>query len=210
MSSTSVYGDHDGAWVTEETVPNNVGERGAARLIAEDQWIQVARESRKQLAVMRLSAIYGPNRSSIRSLRRYPNVVHDYGVYADKYVSRIHRDDLVAAIVKAIMLTDEKDSSIADISVPTFYNLADDMPASAAQVYEFAEQLLRAAQDKIFLEKEAEIKKAPGPNRKVSRRGTDGGNKKVSNAKMKQILLPTLSYPTYKHGLSALAEDMFK
>ena len=40
LSSTSVYGNHDGKWVDEDTVCSPTSERGRIRLIAENQWLE--------------------------------------------------------------------------------------------------------------------------------------------------------------------------
>lgn len=204
MSSTSVYGDHNGAWVDEESPSINVGEKGKARLAAEAQWEQLARQSQKAIAVMRLSAIYGPGRSALTTLRRNPNTIRDIGDYAHKEVSRMHIDDIVAGVMHVIARSNQAISQMADISTPTRFNFADDMPATAGQVYSFAEELLRAAQDEIFLNQRTDTE------RRVTPRYTDRKNKRVSNSKLKQVLLPQLKYPTYKEGLEAVAKHILQ
>ena len=58
VSSTSVYGESQGEWVTEETPPNPKTEAGRACLEAE----QCVSRSRFDASILRYSGLYGPGR----------------------------------------------------------------------------------------------------------------------------------------------------
>jgi nucleoside-diphosphate-sugar epimerase len=67
LSTVGVYGDHDGAWVDEETPCKPVSGRSVARLDAEKSWTDVFAAAGIPLAILRLSGIYGPGRNQIRT-----------------------------------------------------------------------------------------------------------------------------------------------
>lgn len=58
LSTTSVYGNRDGAWVDETTAPKPSLKRGKGRLACEQQWLS----SGLPAHVFRLPGIYGPLR----------------------------------------------------------------------------------------------------------------------------------------------------
>ena len=73
LSTTSVYGDHDGAWVDEDAETRAaVGSPGQLRLAAEQEWLDLesATDCRVQPYVFRLAGIYGPGRSAIDTVVR--------------------------------------------------------------------------------------------------------------------------------------------
>ena len=57
LSATSIYGDHNGNWVDEETLPTPTNERGSLRLEAEKQWLSLD----MPVNIFRLGGIYGPH-----------------------------------------------------------------------------------------------------------------------------------------------------
>ena len=69
LSTTGVYGDHQGAWVDEDTPPGPVGARGQRRVNAEAAWAALAVEHDLPLHYFRLAGIYGPGRNQLRSLK---------------------------------------------------------------------------------------------------------------------------------------------
>ena len=56
LSTTGVYGDHDGGWVTEETPLTPATARGRARVATEGEW----QATGLPLHIFRLPGIYGP------------------------------------------------------------------------------------------------------------------------------------------------------
>jgi hypothetical protein len=68
LSTVGVYGDHDGAWVDEDTPCRPVSDRSIERLKAEAAWRTAANEIGKALAILRLSGIYGPGRNTFVNL----------------------------------------------------------------------------------------------------------------------------------------------
>ncbi len=58
LSATSVYGDHKGKWVDENSKLNPLTENGKSRLIAEKSWINLAKKKNLPIQIFRLSGIY--------------------------------------------------------------------------------------------------------------------------------------------------------
>ena len=69
LSTTSVYGDHQGAWVTEESETRVAsGDPSYFRLDAERQWLALSAHVPSH--VFRLAGIYGPGRSALDTVRK--------------------------------------------------------------------------------------------------------------------------------------------
>ena len=58
LSATSVYGDHKGAWVDEESETKPTSPNGLSRLNAEKLWMDFAKDKNLPLQIFRLSGIY--------------------------------------------------------------------------------------------------------------------------------------------------------
>ena len=52
MSATSVYGNHDGEWVDENSETNPTSDNGIQRLKVEQQWQKFAKENNKPLQIL--------------------------------------------------------------------------------------------------------------------------------------------------------------
>ena len=74
FSSTSVYGNHFGSWVDEnsETKPSSI--RGINRLKAEKQNLDLFSKFSLPMHIFRLPGIYGPGRSFIDKLKSKKNL----------------------------------------------------------------------------------------------------------------------------------------
>jgi nucleoside-diphosphate-sugar epimerase len=120
ISSTGVYSPGHGAWVDEEfsTVPP--GTAGQARLAAERSLIAAADDQGLPWLVLRAAGIYGPDRGVVARMR-----AGGYRLVGDgrAFVSRIHVDDLVTAIIAA------GQSHLTQRVV----NIADDEPITAME-----------------------------------------------------------------------------
>jgi nucleoside-diphosphate-sugar epimerase len=117
VSSTSVYGQDDGSWITEESPAEPARETGRILLEAE----RIALEAGGIAA--RLTGIYGPGRSYLlRNFLSGEAVLENGG---GRWINQIHRDDGAAALVR---LGDPEVS-------PGIYNVTDDTPATQREVY---------------------------------------------------------------------------
>ena len=129
MSTTAVYGDNRGAWVTEETPPAPATARGKRRLDAERAFFGWGRERGVPVVVLRVSGIYGPGRLPVEALRRGAPVVREGEA---PWTNRIHADDLAAVCVAA--MERGKDGRV--------YNVADGSPGTITQYYNAVAGLL--------------------------------------------------------------------
>lgn len=99
VSSTGVYGEANGGWVTEETPPDPADATGATLLEGE----RLAATFGGTGIVLRLGGIYGPGRD--RTIRR----VRDGDASCpepDRYANRIHRLDAAGAARHLLSLPD--------------------------------------------------------------------------------------------------------
>ena len=67
LSTTGVYGNHDGGWVDENTPLNPTTRRGRWRKAAEDAWRAIPG---LPVHVFRLAGIYGPGRGPFEKVRK--------------------------------------------------------------------------------------------------------------------------------------------
>lgn len=65
LSATSVYGDHSGNWVDEESETRPIEIRGEKRLKSEKKWLN----SKLPVHIFRLAGIYGPGRNVLIDLQ---------------------------------------------------------------------------------------------------------------------------------------------
>jgi nucleoside-diphosphate-sugar epimerase len=189
LSSIGVYGDRNGAWVDENSVPAPASDRSRRRMIAEAGWCRLA--SRYAIDVFRLAGIYGPQRSVFDDLRagtarRITRPGHTFG--------RIHRDDIVRAVLAAMRQNPKPGVRIL--------NLTDDEPAESADVMTEAARLLGIAPPACvpFAEAYATMSSMA--------RSFWSENRKVSGQRTQRTLGLRWLYPSYREGLRAiLAEE---
>ncbi len=128
LSTTGVYGDCNGAWVTELDTPQPKQQRSKRRLACEKAW----QESGLPIQILRLPGIYGPGRSALETIKTSSNKMIDK---PGQVFSRVHVDDIAGATVHLINLA-------AKGIWPKVINIADDLPSSNLEVMSFAAKLL--------------------------------------------------------------------
>ncbi|QIG81652.1 Rossmann-fold NAD(P)-binding domain-containing protein [Stakelama tenebrarum] len=174
LSSTGVYGDAGGAWVSEDA-PTGTGRR-VARAQADTDWLALPNAH-----VFRLPGIYGPGRSVLDRIREGKATRIDAG---DQVFSRIHVDDLVEGVVAGID------------GPPGAYNLSDDLPAPQADVIAYGCRMLGVPVPDLVPLDDAAISPAA--------RAFYSENRRVANGKAKRLLGWRPAYPDYRFGLRAL------
>lgn len=70
LSTTGVYGNHEGAWVDEDTAPAPQSPRAVRRLAAENALRAWADARAVSWCILRVPGIYGPGRLPLERLRR--------------------------------------------------------------------------------------------------------------------------------------------
>lgn len=177
LSTTGVYGDHEGGWVFENSPTAPQSERAKRRVIAENQW------KRHRANIVRLPGIYGPGRSALDRLRagNARRIVKPGQVF-----SRVHVDDIASGLRQITRWNFHR----------YVFHLCDDEPAPPQDVIKHAAELLGACPP-------AEI---PFASAELSEMGRSfyAECKRVSNVATKLTLDWTPKYPTYREGLAAI------
>ncbi len=186
LSTTAVYGNHDGAWVDEDTDLRPSTARGAARVAAEEAWQDLARKWKIPLNIFRLAGIYGPGRGPIAQLRRGRSrrIIKEGQVF-----NRIHVDDIVGIL--HLSLTAERPGGV--------YNVCDDRPERPELVISYAARLLGQPEPPAIPFAEAELTPMA--------RSFYSESKRVRNHRIKHTLGYSLLYPNYATGLEACVQE---
>jgi nucleoside-diphosphate-sugar epimerase len=179
LSTTAVYGDHQGAWVDEDTPVAPQSARAVQRVLAERQWLA----SGLPVQVFRLAGIYGPGRGPFQKVR---DGTARQILKPGQVFSRIHVED-IAAILEA---------SIAHPDPGRIYNVCDDDPAPPEAVLTHAARLLHLPDPPAVPFDQAEMTPMA--------RSFYTENKRVRNDRIKAELGVHLAYPSYREGLAAL------
>ncbi len=180
LSTTGVYGDHDGGWVDEDAALTPATKRGIARCKAEAEWAAIPD---LPLHIFRLAGIYGPGRGPFAKVRAGTarRIIKEGQVF-----SRIHVEDIAQVLAASI---DAPNPGAA-------YNLCDDDPAPPQDVIGYAAELLGLPLPEAINFEDADMTPMA--------RSFYAESKKVRNDKIKTELGVKLRYPDYKAGLKAL------
>ena len=179
LSTTGVYGDHQGGWVDESTPLTPSTRRGQWRVDAEAEWQALS----LPLHIFRLAGIYGPTRGPFAKVRNGTarRIIKDNQVF-----SRIHVDD-IAQVLHA---------SIQRPNPGAIYNVCDNEAAPPEDVIAHAAELLGLPIPPAEPYETAEMTPMA--------RSFYAESKRVRNDRIKQELGVELLYPDYRAGLQAL------
>ena len=181
LSATSVYGDHQGKWVDENSKLNPSTKNGKSRLNAEKKWIEFCSKKKIPFQIFRLSGIYSSERNIFERIKSgLQKVVNK----PNHFFSRIHVEDI--ANILEITLKQRK------IKSGEIYNLSDDYPCPNIEVVDYACNLMKISKPKIIQINEIKNEML---------RNFYKDSKKVSNKKIKEVFSYKLKFPTYKEGL---------
>ncbi|WP_298294948.1 SDR family oxidoreductase [uncultured Litoreibacter sp.] len=183
LSTTGVYGDHQGGWVDESTPLSPSTERGQLRVQAEAAWQLLASEAGFPLHIFRLAGIYGPGRGPFSKVR---NGTARRIIKEGQVFSRIHVEDIAQVLA----------ASITSPRAGAIYNLCDDDPAPPEDVIQYAAELLDLPVPPAVDFETADMTPMA--------RSFYAESKKVRNDLIKSELGIRLIYPDYRAGLQAL------
>jgi nucleoside-diphosphate-sugar epimerase len=188
LSSTSVYGRRDGAWTDEETPPAPASPLGEARLDAEEIYLRLYQERGIPVRICRVPGIYGPGRTLRDRLETgaYRRVEDE-----ERWVSRIHVDDLVTGLVAA--WTRGRPGGT--------YLICDDEPVSGQEYAELTADLLSVPlPPKVEREDiRQELTRSAFERRIADRR--------CSNRRMREELGVIPIYPSVREGVPAALRE---
>jgi len=184
-SSTGVYGDHDGAWVDEETAIEPTTAKTEVLAAAERIARELPAEYGVDGTVARYAGLYGPERYR---LERYVE-----GPVTEGYLNMVHRDDAAGAV--RYLLTE-------DLARDAVVNVVDDDPVSK---WAFADWLAaecgRPAPDKRTIEQRLDNEDLSAT---VERRLKT--SKRVSNGVLRSLGYE-FAYPTFREGYREAIEE---
>lgn len=188
ISTSAVYGDCGGAWISEQQPLRPTTPRGRRRLDAErrlQDWTQ-AHETR--LVILRVPGIYGPGKLPLARLRKGLPVLRESEA---PWTNRIHADDLATVCIAA--LTAAGPGSV--------YNVSDGHPGNMTDYFN------RVA-DAAGLPRPPQVKRAEAE--RVLSAGMLSflqDSRRMKNDRLLSELGVTLQYPDLAAGLAACFRD---
>ncbi len=183
LSSTNVYGNHDGGWVDEGTPAAPSLDRGKRRIDAELSWNDFSNKSKSALHIFRLAGIYGPGRNAVRTVLdgRAKRIFKEGQLF-----SRIHLADIEESVWRAM-----------NSSLPSrIFNLADDAPAPPQDIIEKAALAVGKPVPPLIPFEDADLSPMA--------RSFYEESKRVRNDRVKTDLSFKLKYPSFDSALDDL------
>tara|TARA_Y100000768_G_scaffold264917_1_gene202241 strand:+ start:1409 stop:2284 length:876 start_codon:yes stop_codon:yes gene_type:complete len=187
LSATSVYGNHEGKWVDENSKTLPKSKNGVERLAVEKAWLKMYEKNNIPLQIFRLSGIYSNIynvleriRSGNASLIRKEN----------QFFSRIHIEDIASLLFL----------SLNKLKKGEIFNISDDKPASSEEVMKYGAKILNLPEPK-----EIKLEDIQSEMLKAFYRDS----KKVSNKKVKEFFNYDFKFPTYVEGLNYINKIIY-
>jgi len=187
LSATSVYGNHNGEWVNENSETKPTSSNGIERLKVEKEWMELARKFDLPFQIFRLSGIYSNQYNILNRLKSGEAKIINK---KNHFFSRIHVEDI------ANVLT----SSLNNFKKKEIYNISDNQPASAEEVAMYGVKLLGIDKPKTLEINEIESEMLKNFYK---------DSKKIDNKKMREFFNHKLKYPTYVEGLNYIFNNTF-
>ena len=185
LSATSVYGDHKGEWVNEESIKKPTSSNGLARLETEKSWLSLKINKNLPIQIFRLSGIYSnQNNILVRLKSGKAKIINKQ----NNFFSRIHVEDIANILFK----------SLSNFKSGEIYNISDDKPSSSEEVTLYGAKLLNLEKPKMIEFEDIE-------NEMLKNFYKD--SKKISNRKMKSFFNYNLKFPTYIEGLNNIRDN---
>ena len=181
LSTTGVYGDRGGDWVSEEDPATPGQDRSRRRLACENAW----RQTDLPVQILRLPGIYGPNRSVINGLQQgRARMIHKVG----QVFCRIHVEDIAGACLHLIHKAEAG-------TRPPIVNVTDDCPAPSEDLLKFAAALIGMEPPPV------EAFETASQGMSAMARSFWGENRRVSNRLLRNTLNYPLLHPDFRAGL---------
>lgn len=186
LSATSVYGDHDGKKVYEDSELKAESINGLARIKCEDRYRELQKNELANIIILRLAGIYGDKRNSILSIRS-KDITQNKS--SSRMISRTHVVD-ITAIIREIILSSKIKNQI--------FNISDNNPSPTSEVNDYICKELLSVE---MLPTNNDLKESRHYSFALD-------NKVVDNSKLKKILNYDLIFPSYKEGLQQIAKNL--
>jgi nucleoside-diphosphate-sugar epimerase len=180
-SSTSVYAQTGGEWVTETSLTQPPHSNGKTLLLTE-QSLATASNDRFTAYALRLSGIYGPGRHMV--LDKLRDGSETISGDEDQWLNQIHREDVVQAI-RVLMKRPEQEKFLQ------IFNVSDFTPVRRRDYVAWVCQQLGRPVPK-FVEESGESR----------RRKRFQPNRRINNAALKAVGW-TPKHPSFREGLAS-------
>jgi nucleoside-diphosphate-sugar epimerase len=182
ISTSAVYGDCSGDWITEEQPVQPATDRGLRRLDAERQLQAWTARHGVEWVILRVPGIYGPDKLPLERLRKGLPVLRE----ADApYTNRIHADDLAAICVAALY----------SVHHDTVYNVSDGHPSTMTDYFFRIADAAGLPRPPVVTRDEAQQVLSEGMLSFLR------DSRRMQNKKLLQDLGVTLRYPDLQAGL---------
>ncbi len=189
ISTSGVYGDCGGEWVTEETPINPQTSRAQRRADAEATLQEWGRVHDVPVVILRVTGIYGPGRLPLARIQQGHPILHEE---ESPPTNRIHADDLAAVCIKAA------EKAIAGDII----NVSDGQPGTMTQFFNAVSDLLDLPRlPQVDMSKAKQVM-----NPMMLSYLTE--TRRMNNRKMVEQLGVTLMYPDVESGLKNVAEQL--
>ncbi len=180
LSSTSVYGDHKGAWVDENSKLIPSSKKGKIRLEIENKWKILSKDF--PIQIFRLAGIYSKENNLITRIKKNNLKIIKK---KDHKFSRVHLEDISGFLF----------NSLENFKSGEIYNIADDKPISN-------EEVINEILIKYILKSPSYIDYNDIED--LTLKEFYSASKKVKNNKAKNFFDYELIYPTIREGLNLL------
>ena len=185
ISTSGVYGDTGGEWVTEQSPLNPQADRARRRVDAEatlHRWCEVNNVS---LTILRVAGIYGPDKLPLKRLKEGTPVLREEEC---GYTNRIHIEDLVTICVKAAQQGEGT----------AIYNVSDGHPGTMTNYFFAVADALGLPRPPTVTMEEAKRVLTPAMLSYLTE------SRRLDNRKLLSELGIELKYPNLETGLSGI------
>ncbi len=187
ISTTGVYGDCRGEWVTEDRPPNPQVDRARRRLAAETALRRWSDASGVPIVILRVPGIYGPGYLPEERLRSGEPVLREE---ESPYSNRIHADDLAQVCFAA-----------GHHEAPgALYNVSDGHPTTMTDFFYRTADLLGIPRPPAITLEEARQRLGEGMLSYLAE------SKRIDNRRLREELGVELMYPDLASGLPSCLE----
>lgn len=189
ISTSGVYGDCGGAWVTEGTPVNAQTSRARRRLDAEMALQAWGARLGVPVVILRVTGIYGPGRLPLTRLQQRHPVLSEA---ESPPTNRIHADDLAAVCVAAARRAENGE----------IFNVSDGQPGTMTQYFNIAADLLGLPRPPQVSMEEARRVMTPMMLSYLTE------TRRMDNRRMMEKLGVTLLYPDLQSGLKNVIANL--